>query len=232
SYNIRELEAAHARVSKQFEAEFAKSPPPSARTIEQIHGFMDELARMCTAEAQSSDDHMFIYFCATGYVQLMLEHVIGDDVNLGPVLEVGLRLLREDALKKPSPTPLYVPALTNIIPEKPILREVTRSDIATWRSHPEELLGKRFTTSQEYMRNAFLISDYSVKTVKGAQYDVLYQNRKEEEVVGKDELLEDLAGCYLNPKLKTTSDPDLFSSNTRAATYKRYGDAITLALEP
>jgi len=49
------------------------------------------------------------------------------------------------------------------------------------------------------MRDVFLISDYSVKAVKGAQYDVLYQDRKEEELeqVGKDELLEELADCYL-----------------------------------
>ncbi len=47
------------------------------------------------------------------------------------------------------------------------------------------------------MRDAFLISDYSVKAVKGAQYDVLYQDRKEEELVGKDELLEELADCHL-----------------------------------
>jgi len=43
--------------------------------------------------------------------------------------------------------------------------------------------------------DAFLISDYSVKAVKGAQYDVLYRDLKEEEVVGKDELLEELADC-------------------------------------
>ncbi len=92
---------------------------------------------------------------------------------------------------------MYVPAVTNIVLEKPILREVTSSDIETWRSHPEELIGKRFTTSDEYMRDAFLISDYSVKVVKGAQYDVLYQDQKEEELVGKDELLEELADCYL-----------------------------------
>ncbi len=92
---------------------------------------------------------------------------------------------------------MYVPAVTNIVPEKPILRKVTSSDIATWCSHPEELIGKRFTTSDEYMRDAFLISDYSVKAVKGAQYDVLYQDRKEEELVGKDELLEELADCHL-----------------------------------
>ena len=55
---------------------------------------------------------------------------------------------------------------------------------------------KRFTTSDEYLRNVFLISDYSVKAVEGAQYDVLYQDRKEEEPVGKDELLEELADCY------------------------------------
>lgn len=46
------------------------------------------------------------------------------------------------------------------------------------------------------MRNQFITSDYSVKAVKGAQYDVLYLDRKEE-TVGKDELLEELADCYL-----------------------------------
>jgi hypothetical protein len=94
---------------------------------------------------------------------------------------------------------LYVPVVTNIIPEKPILRKVMSmsSDIETWCSNPEELIGKHFTTSDECMRNAFLISDYSVKAVKGAQYDVLYRDQEEEEVVGTDELLEELADCYL-----------------------------------
>jgi hypothetical protein len=52
------------------------------------------------------------------------------------------------------------------------------------------------TTSNEYMRDAFLILDYSVKAVRGAQYNVLYQDQKEEELVGKDKLLEELADCH------------------------------------
>jgi hypothetical protein len=93
---------------------------------------------------------------------------------------------------------LYVPAVTHVIPERPaVLRRVTCSDIKTWRDCPAGLIGNRFTTSDEYMRNQFIISDYSVKAVKGAQYDVLYLDRKEEEAVGKDELLEELVDCYL-----------------------------------
>lgn len=46
------------------------------------------------------------------------------------------------------------------------------------------------------MRDAFLILDYSVKAVRGAQYNVLYQDQKEEELVGKDKLLEELADCH------------------------------------
>lgn len=65
---------------------------------------------------------------------------------------------------------------------------ILSSDIETrWCSCLEELIGKHFTTSDEFMPNAFLISDYSIKAVKGAQYDVLYRDRKEEEQVGKDE---------------------------------------------
>ncbi|KAF8336751.1 hypothetical protein F5887DRAFT_1245570 [Amanita rubescens] len=83
--------AAHARVSEEFKAEFAGSLPASARSIKQIHSYMDELARRCKVEAQSFDDHMRICFCSTGYVQLLLEHVVRD-INVGPVLEVGSRL--------------------------------------------------------------------------------------------------------------------------------------------
>ena len=35
---------------------------------------------------------MRICFCSTGYLQLLLDHVV-HDINVGPVLEVGSRLL-------------------------------------------------------------------------------------------------------------------------------------------
>ncbi|KAF8351017.1 hypothetical protein F5887DRAFT_935542, partial [Amanita rubescens] len=194
--NPEESHPAYARISKEFKASFAGSRPASALSIDEIHSSLDRLAKRCKVEAQSIDDHVRIYFCSLGFIQLLLEHVVGD-INVAPVVEVGTRLLREHILQRPLPTPLYVPAVTNIIPEKPILRKVMSSDIETWCSNPEELIGKRFTTSDECMRNAFLISDYCVKAVKGAQYDVLYQDREEEEVMGTDELLEELADCYL-----------------------------------
>ena len=107
--DTKESSAAHARVSKEFEAAFAGSLPASARSIKQIHSYMNELARRCKVEAQSFDEwvdlfivklqtnplvfsHMRICFCSTGYVQLLLEHLVRD-INVGPVLEVGSRLL-------------------------------------------------------------------------------------------------------------------------------------------
>ncbi len=54
--DTKESSAAHARVSKEFEAEFAGSLPASARSIKQIHSYMNELARRCKVEAQSFDE--------------------------------------------------------------------------------------------------------------------------------------------------------------------------------
>ena len=52
--DIKESSAAHARICKEFEAEFVGSP--SARSIKQIQSYMNELARRCKVEAQSFDE--------------------------------------------------------------------------------------------------------------------------------------------------------------------------------
>ena len=59
--DTKESSAAHARISKEFEAKLAGSLPASARSIKQIRSYMDELARRCKVKAQSFDEWVDLF---------------------------------------------------------------------------------------------------------------------------------------------------------------------------
>ena len=77
--------------------------------------------------------------------------------------------------KETQPIPTKAPAICKFCPDDAPISSVTDADVAYWRSKPEELVGKCFTTTEEIMRRTFLIQDYYVKRA-GPRYDVVFED--------------------------------------------------------
>lgn len=71
--------------------------------------------------------------------------------------------------------PTFAPAICKLRPDNAITSPVTTRDIAHWRSNPEELVGKCFTTIENIMRRTFLVKDYYIKR-SGPCYNVVFED--------------------------------------------------------
>lgn len=109
--------------------------------------------------------------------------------DLVAVTAIGSRLITEHYAKNPSSTRKRV----NLIPKEPVSHKVTRQEVKRWRANPEDLVGKGFVTTT---RQAFVVSDFAIKKVRGAQYDVLYEDHGLD-VFDLDPLLKLVADCEL-----------------------------------
>lgn len=103
----------------------------------------------------------------------------------------------------PSPPPAITPAIIKLTPEPKITHLVAEQDVASWRSDPNELVGKGFI-SAESVRRVFVVMDFAVKRVKGPQYDVVYEDSGLDDVlvVDPDTLLEMVTGAELITNMK------------------------------
>ncbi|KAF8953990.1 hypothetical protein BDZ97DRAFT_1929112 [Flammula alnicola] len=172
---------------------------------------LKELARRCEMPPQSFEDHIRIGFFAHAYIHTMMDCVV--DAPHRPhndyltVLARGCQLVREDMLcqssqnhntTQHSPPPTITPAVVRLTPDSRVTRPVEEKDLASWRSDPGHLVGKGFI-SAEMVHRVFIVMDYAVKQVKGAQYDVVYEDSGlyDVTVVDPDTLLSMLTGAEL-----------------------------------
>ena len=82
--------------------------------------------------------------------------------------------LRKEFLSgRPSEIPTTAPAIVKFTSSHTTTRSITDQDIAHWTSHPDQLAGLCFI-STDVVRRIFYIDDYSVRQRKGPQYEVLY----------------------------------------------------------
>ncbi|KIL66032.1 hypothetical protein M378DRAFT_161251, partial [Amanita muscaria Koide BX008] len=192
--DMKESDAAHARVLAETLKEQEGNPPASSRSPEQIQLDLKELARRCEIEPRSFDDRWRICFSSMAYVRTMMDCVVAlpnrPFSDLVAVITIGSRLITEHYAKNPSQTRAR---RVNLIPKEPVTRKVTRQEVKRWRANPEDLVGKGFVTMK---RQAFVVSDFATKKVKGAQYDVLYEDHGLN-VFDLDALLKLVADCEL-----------------------------------
>jgi hypothetical protein len=89
-------------------------------------------------------------------------------------------------------------AIVQLTPPSKTTRLVEERDITTWLSCPEKLVGKGFI-SDDFISRVFVVMDYAVKHVKGAQYDVVYEDSgmDEVDVIDPDTLMEMITGAEL-----------------------------------
>jgi hypothetical protein len=82
-------------------------------------------------------------------------------------------------------------ANVELIPHPKTTRLVEERDITAWHNDPNLLVGKGFI-SGEVVSRVFVVMDYAVKRVKGAQYDVVYEDSGTDEVhvIDPDTLIE------------------------------------------
>ena len=97
-----------------------------------------------------------------------------------------------------SPPSTITRATVELTPRSKTTRAVKEGDITAWRSYPDQLVGKGFIFG-EMVSRVFVVMDYAVKRVKGAQYDVVYEDSGMDEVhvVDPDTLLEMVTGAEL-----------------------------------
>jgi hypothetical protein len=97
-----------------------------------------------------------------------------------------------------SPPPTITRAVVELTPRSKTTRFVEEHDITAWRSHPDQLVGKGFI-SGEMVSRVFVVMDYAVKYVRGAQYDVVYEDSGmyQVHVIDPDTLLEMVAEAEL-----------------------------------
>lgn len=136
------------------------------------------------------------------YVRIMLDCVVAAS-DLGAVMRIGTRLLYVSIILL-SPQILTVlrrearasPTQVTFVPTKPATRRVTGNDLDYWRAHPEFLVGKEFITAAS---KTFIVSDFAVKMIKGAQYDIHYKEYGQDDVqvINQDKLLELVANGSL-----------------------------------
>ena len=77
---------------------------------------------------------------------------------------------------KSTEIPIRAPAICKLVPDNAVPYNVTTRDIDCWRVNPEELVGKCFTTSEEIMRQTFLVKDFYIKRSGEAQFEVLFED--------------------------------------------------------
>jgi hypothetical protein len=74
------------------------------------------------------------------------------------------------------PIPTFAPAVCKLRPENAVSLSVTDRDIDHWQLNPRELVGKCFTTTEDIMRQTFLVQDYYVKCTGRALYEVVFED--------------------------------------------------------
>jgi len=74
------------------------------------------------------------------------------------------------------PIPTSAPPVCRFRPDNATTVSVTDGDIRHWQLHPQELVGKCFTTTENIMRRTFLVQDYYVKCTGQARYEVVFED--------------------------------------------------------
>jgi hypothetical protein len=109
-----------------------------------------------------------------------------------------LRQINGNNANVSSPPPNMTNAIVQLTPPLKAKRPVEESDITTWRSCPKTLVGKGFI-SDEVVSRVFVVMDYAEIYIKGAQYDVVYEDSDMDEVhvIDPGTLIETVTGAEL-----------------------------------